>query len=43
MFTSGVGYQRFWIDKKSLEVLKEEDSFNGGYRHKLKMKVSEDN
>lgn len=36
------GYQKFWISKKSKEVLKEEDSFNGGYRYKLKFAVSED-
>lgn len=35
------GYQRFWIAKKAKEVIKEEDNFNGMYRYKLKMMVSE--
>lgn len=35
------GYQRFWIAKKAREVIKEEDNFNGMYRYKLKMMVSE--
>lgn len=35
------GYQQFWIDKQSKEVLKEEDEFNGRYRYKLKLGVSE--
>lgn len=37
------GYQKFWISKKSQEVLKEEDSFNNQYRYKLKFAVSEEN
>lgn len=36
-----VGYQRFYISKKGKEVIKEEDSFNGMFRIKLKMLVSE--
>ncbi|MBB3841755.1 hypothetical protein FHS57_005784 [Runella defluvii] len=36
-----MGYQRFWVAKKAKTVLKEEDSFNGMYRFKLKMTVSE--
>ncbi|WP_034682753.1 hypothetical protein [Chryseobacterium piperi] len=36
------GYQKFWISKKTNEVLKEEDLFNGSYRYKLKLNVSED-
>lgn len=36
-----MGYQRFWIAKKAKEVIKEEDSFNGMLRFKLKMNVSE--
>ncbi|MBI3481375.1 MAG: hypothetical protein HY015_00065 [Bacteroidetes bacterium] len=36
------GYQKFWISKKTKEVLKEEDSFNGQYRYKLKFAVSEE-
>jgi hypothetical protein len=35
------GYQRFWIAKKAKEVIKEEDNFNGMFRYKLKMIVSE--
>jgi hypothetical protein len=35
------GYQRFWIAKKAKAVIKEEDNFNGMYRYKLKMVVSE--
>lgn len=37
----GSGYQKFWVDKRSKEVLKEEDLFNGRYRYKLKVNVSE--
>lgn len=37
------GYQRFWISKKTREVLKEEDLYNGQYRYKLKLAVSEEN
>jgi hypothetical protein len=29
--------QKFWISKKGHEFLKEEDSFGGGYRYKVKM------
>ncbi|GHN00745.1 hypothetical protein WSM22_22340 [Cytophagales bacterium WSM2-2] len=39
----GPSYQKFWISKKAHEVLKEEDMFNGQYRYKLKMAVSENN
>lgn len=41
--TSGNGYQKFWISKKTKEVLKEEDLFNDVYRYKLKLEVTEDN
>lgn len=35
------GYQRFWIDKKSNEVLKEEDYMGAkGYRYKFKLGVA---
>jgi len=34
-------YQKFWIDKKSRLVLKEEDLFNNRYRFKLKLEVVE--
>lgn len=34
-------YQKFWIDKKSKLVLKEEDLFNNRYRFKLKLEVAE--
>ncbi len=34
-------YQKFWIDKKSRLVLKEEDLFNSRYRFKLKLEVVE--
>jgi hypothetical protein len=37
------GYERFWISKKTNEVLKEEDFFGGrGYRYKLKIGISGD-
>ncbi|TSD64039.1 hypothetical protein FFF34_015910 [Inquilinus sp. KBS0705] len=29
--------ETFWISKKGHELLKEEDTFNGGYRYKIKM------
>jgi len=32
-------YERFWISKKTKEVLKEEDSSPGGYRYKIKIGV----
>jgi hypothetical protein len=32
--------QRFWISKKTREVLKEEDQFNGGFRYKFKLGIS---
>lgn len=32
----GMGYQRFWIAKKDRVLVKEEDSFNGMYRFKLR-------
>ena len=35
-------YERFWIAKKTKEVLKEEDYSPKGYRYKLKIGVSED-
>lgn len=35
--------QKFWISKKSNEVLKEEDEFGGQYRYKLKLAVAEIN
>lgn len=34
-------YQKFWIDKKTRIVLKEEDLFNNRYRFKLKLEVVE--
>jgi hypothetical protein len=34
------GYQRFWIAKKSREVLKEEDASSRGYRYKFKLGVA---
>ena len=37
------GYQKFWVDKKRTEVLKEEDFYNNTYRYKLKLAVSEIN
>jgi hypothetical protein len=38
------GYERFWIAKKSKEVLKEEDFFaKRGYRYKVKLGISGDN
>lgn len=38
---SNMGYQRFWISKSEKIVIKEEDSFRGAYRFKLKTKVAE--
>jgi len=35
--------QKFWISKKSNEILKEEDEFGGQYRYKLKLAVAENN
>jgi len=35
--TSGDGYQKFWVPKKTKEVLKEEDLFYDVYRYKLKL------
>jgi hypothetical protein len=35
------GYQRFWISKKTKEVIREEDFFNGRYRFKIKLSVAE--
>lgn len=35
--------QKFWISKKTKEVLKEEDSFNNTYRFKIKLKTTESN
>lgn len=34
-------YQKFWVDKKSKLVLKEEDLFNNRYRFKLKLEIVE--
>lgn len=34
-------YQKFWIDKKTRLVLKEEDLFNNRYRFKRKLQVAE--
>jgi hypothetical protein len=34
-------YQKFWVDKKTRLVLKEEDLFNNRYRFKLKLEVAE--
>ncbi len=34
------GTERFWIAKKTREVLKEEDEFKGGYRYKLRIGIS---
>ena len=35
----GGNYQRFWIDRASRLVLKEEDTFNGKYRSKILLSV----
>ncbi len=35
------GYQRFWITRQSRELVKEEDSFSGFYRYKLRLVVDE--
>lgn len=35
------GFQRFWISKKTHELLKEEDHFTSFYRYKLKLTVDE--
>jgi hypothetical protein len=35
----GSGSLKFWISKKTREVLKEEDSFKTGYRYKYKLEV----
>jgi hypothetical protein len=32
--------EKYWISKKTREVLKEEDQYNGGYRYKLKTGIS---
>jgi hypothetical protein len=37
---SGNGYQRFWISKKTREVLKEADQFPTGFRYKMKIGIS---
>lgn len=34
-------YQKFWVDKKTRLVLKEEDLFNNRYRFKLKLEVAD--
>lgn len=36
----GNGTERYWISKKTREVLKEEDHFKNGYRFKLKVGVA---
>ncbi|WP_374951796.1 hypothetical protein [Mucilaginibacter sp.] len=36
-FRGQKAYQTFWISKKNHEFLKEEDSFPGGYRYKIKL------
>jgi hypothetical protein len=36
-----MGFQRFWISKKDRIVVKEEDSFRGAYRFKLKTLLAE--
>lgn len=33
--------QKFWVSKKTREVIKEEDSFNNMYRFKIKLKTTE--
>src|SRR5262245_16342658 len=38
--SNGNGSQRFWISKKTREVLKEEDQYSGGFRYKLKIGIS---
>lgn len=38
---NNMGYQRFWISKSENIVIKEEDSFKGSLRYKLKTKVAE--
>ena len=35
----GGAFQRFWIDKASRVVVKEEDNFNGQYRSKYLLAV----
>jgi hypothetical protein len=37
---NGNGRQRFWISKKTREVLKEEDQYQGGFRYKMKIGIS---
>ncbi len=37
-----IGYERFWISKKTKEVLKEEDFGTRGYRYKIKLGISGD-
>lgn len=34
-------YQKFWVDKKSKLVLKEEDLFNNRYRFKIKLEIAD--
>ena len=41
--SSAGGYQKFWVSQKTSEILKEQDSFNGRLRYKLKMLFTEDN
>jgi hypothetical protein len=45
LFTEGDSHgthytETYWISKKNHEFLKEEDSFNGTYRYKIKMPAS---
>lgn len=40
MPSGATAVQRFWISKKSREVLKEEDQFGAGFRYKFKIGVS---
>ncbi|MCU0240324.1 MAG: hypothetical protein MUC29_12865, partial [Pyrinomonadaceae bacterium] len=41
MPSGATAIQRFWISKKSREVLKEEDKFGNGFRYKFKIGVLE--
>jgi hypothetical protein len=38
--SGGNGTQRFWISKRTHEILKEEDKTPDGYRYKLKIAIS---
>lgn len=39
--TGGTNTQRFWVAKKTREVLREEDAFLSGHRYKLKTEASQ--